>query len=496
MKNKIVLWGTDAADERILVALELKIEDNKVMVYTFPEKVATDEFYQLMMDQWRNNAGEVAFPEGHQSLARELSISEELLPDEIKVERTDLIQRAQTEWHFVVLSSKLSHAYKAELQDLEEKLASLREYDKEIWSSLKQFWGKVQQQMQDRTLLREHADELRSRTNKAFDQLKTLRSKMDEEFRKSSKDHMDRFEELLNDVEERIKENKHVTKIFDELKGLQKELRDIAFTRDHRNKLWQRIDTAFKEVKEKRFGSRGDSGGGGNSPVQRITSRYNGLMNAIDKMERSIKRDDDDLEFQQRKINRTDGQLEAQIRQAKIQMIEQRVNSKREKLEEMLATKIQLEAKIEKEKERQVKREAQAQKEAARQEAEAKAKEKIAEDIRRQQENLATEGVDLTSAAEAINEQKNRDKAKAKPVNKKAPETPKEASKETTEAAKEKPTAPRESLLGAIGTTLSESLEDVMDTVKAVAEVVSQQIEDKVEEIKHDFAEATKSEEE
>jgi chemotaxis protein histidine kinase CheA len=307
---------------------------------------------------------------------------------------------------------------------------------------------------------------------------------------------MDRFEDLLNDVETRIKDNKHVTKIFDELKGLQKELRDIAFTRDHRNKLWQRIDTAFKEVKEKRFGSRGDSGGGGNSPVQRITSRYNGLMNAIDKMERSIKRDDDDLEFQQRKINRTDGQLEAQIRQAKIQMIEQRVNSKREKLEEMLATKIQLEAKIEKEKPRQVKREAQAQKEAARQEAEAKAKEKIAEDIRRQQENLATEGIDLTSAAEAINEQKNRDKAKAKPVKKQVTEAPKETAKETTEKAKEKSTVPQESLLGAIGTTLSESLEDVMDTIKAVAEVVSQQIEDKVDEIKHDFAEATKSEEE
>lgn len=487
MKNKIVLWGTDAADERILVALELKIDDNKVMVYTFPEKVATDDFYQQMMDQWRNNSGEVSFPEEHQSMVRELSISEGLLPDEIKVERTDLIQRAQTEWHFVVLSSKLSHAYKSELQDLEDRLSALKDYDKELWANLKQFWSKVQLQMQDRTLLREHADEIRNRTNKAFDQLKALRSKMDDEFRKNSKDNVERFEALLNDVEARIKENKHVTKIFDELKGLQKELRDVAFTRDHRNKLWQRIDSAFKEVKEKRFGNRGDSG---NSPLQRITSRYNGLMNAIDKMEHSIKRDDDDLEFQHRKIDRTDGQLEAQIRKAKIQMIEQRVNSKREKLKEMLATKGELEAKIEKEKDRQAKREAQAQKEAARQEAQAKAKEKIAEDIKRQQENLSADDANLSSAAEAINKQKSQGKAKSK--KKASPE----ADSTTTKEEQTADAAPQESLLGAISTTLSESLEDVMDTVKAVAEVVGQQIEDKVEEIKQDFNETAKSEEE
>ena len=498
MRNKIVLWGTDAADARILVALELKIDENKVMIYTFSEALATDDFYQLMMDNWRNDKEEepVVFPEGHQAFSRELSITESILPEEIKVERTDLIQRAQTEWHFVVLSSKLSEAYRNELKELEEKLAGLKDYDKEIWANLKNFWGKVQQQMRDRTLLREHADEIKARTNKAFDALKNLRSKMDDEFREQSKDNMQRFTDAVEDVEKRIKENTHLNKIFDELKRLQKDLRGTTFTKEHRNKLWQRIDTAFKDVKEKRFGDRsggeGGNSGGGNSPLDRITSRYNGLLNAIDKMERSIKRDEDDLAFQARQIDRTDGQLEAQIRQAKVQMIEQRVNSKKEKYEDMMKTKVQLEDKIEKEKSREAQRQAKQQEEAARREAEAKAKEKIAEDIRLQQEKLAQESGDqLASAAQAINEQKGgHKKIVAEP-------TPQEAPLEAEEAPKAKAAAPaEESLLDAIGTTIGESLEDVVDTVKAIAEVVADKIDKKVDDIKEDINDLMKEEEE
>jgi hypothetical protein len=532
MRNKIVLWGANAADERILVALELKIEENKVMVYTFPEKIATDEFYQSLMDTWRNDQGEVVFPEGHQAIPRELSISESILPDDVKVERSDVVQRAQTEWHFVVLSSKLSTAYHNELKELEEKLAGLKEYDKEVWNNLKQFWGKVQQQAQDRTLLREHADNLRDRVNKGFEELKTLRSKLDDEFRKVSKENMDRFGEIMDDVENRIKENKHLTKMFDELKTIQKNLREVNFTREHRNKLWQRIDSAFKEVKEKRFGDKQGApvaNSGDNSSLQRINSRFSGLLNAIEKMERSIGRDEEDLEFQQLKINRTDGQLEAQIRQAKIQMIEQRVSSKREKLDEMLQTKIQLEAKIEKEKERNAKREAQREMEAARRIAQEKAKEKIAEDIRKQQETLAEESGELASAAQAINEQKTKSKpAKVKPeavaAEEPAEEAPAEATEQEAPAPKVKPEAvaaeepatkatpaeptadeapapktkapAEESLLGAIGLTISESLEDVMDTVKAVAAVVGKQIEEKVDELKEEFNEAMHEEEE
>ena len=76
-------------------------------------------------------------------------MSESLLPDDIKVERTDLISRAQAEWHFVVLSAKLYEMYKTELDELKDKIDKLSDYDDKLWAEAKSFWSKVQDQVKD-----------------------------------------------------------------------------------------------------------------------------------------------------------------------------------------------------------------------------------------------------------------------------------------------------------------------------------------------------------
>lgn len=452
MKNKVVIWGTNAQDEKVLIALELQAATNKVLLYTFPEAIASEDFVEQMMNQWRNG-NEVAFPEGYSMLERELSVTENLLPDDLKVDRTDIIHRAQTEWHFAILSAKLHAAYQQELAEFKEKIESLSSYDHHLWDNLRNFWNKVQDQARDRNLFREHADNLRDNINGLFDVLKNMRSRVQDEFMTSSQKIYDEFNKTLEDVEARIAAGgNRLNSVFEDLKQMQRRYRDAKMSNEHRNALWTRLDGAFKAAKARKFGAAVNEG----SIVERHERRLSGLLDAVRRMEDSIRRDEEELNFQQKKIAATEGQLEAQLRSAKIKMVEERIASKREKLAEMLQTRNDVQKQIENAKSKEAKRQKmEAAKEAA--------KSEIAAEIK----------------------------------------TKKPASEDHPEDA---PSGEQESMLDALGAVVGETLEDVVDTAKAVGSVLGEkagdllsQLADKADEVLETLTkkaqEAEKSEE-
>ncbi|MCP9235605.1 hypothetical protein [Lewinella sp. JB7] len=486
MRNRIAVWGRDAQEKRVLITIELQVEDNIVRIHTFPEKVVTDEVYTAFMDKWRKGEDAEGLPEPDRVIARELSVTESLLPDDLRAEQTDMVVRAQTEWHFNVLSEKLAQTYRSELAEMEDRIDRAGAYSSELWNQAKAFWQKVQSQLQDKTLMREQGNELRKRSDAVFAKLKELRQAVNAQYEEESKKQKAKFAGLLEDVEKRIGEGTHLNKVFQELRELQRKFHGVKFTKNDRDEVYARIDAAFKQVKEKRGQGTGDGAGAAAAATSRNESRYQGLLKAMDRMQKSIARDEEDLKFERRRIERTDGQLEAQIRQAKILMIESRIKSKNDKLADMVKTKSMLEARIEKDKKRAEK---QARKQAERQAKEA-ARAKIAADMANR--NLSPEEeAKLAAAAAAIKSGKKQAKADRKEL-RQAPPTDVIANfaafsavmaGETEPPRREKAQrTPAPSLLNQVTQQIDRGIEaaehgvqQAVDTVKAAAQVIAEE---------------------
>lgn len=420
MKTNLVVWGENAQKEKLLILLDLLPEENKVTIFTIPEGLVTEDLERKLMDEWRVGSP-VELPEGTQKIERILSVSDSLLPEDLTTDRTDIINRAQTQWHFVVLSSKLNSAYQSELADIQEKVNGLKDFSQDVWDELKQFWQKVQEQVRDRNLFAEHAGILRESINQLFTSLKDLKSSFEVEVEKASADILKEFNESIAAIEKKINEGNRLQNLFDELKNIQLSFRDLKFIREHRTEAWEKLDSAFKLLKEKKYGNQPATGEG--SPIVRLQRRYDGLISAIDKMQTSIDRDKADLDFHTKKATTSDRQLEALVAQAKLAMLQDRISSKEEKLDEMMKTKAELEVRMKEIKVKESQKEEQAKFEAAKKAAQ----EKIANEIKHASEARVETG----TVESSLNEDTGSDNQElnAEPVKVKAAPKAKTAAK-------------------------------------------------------------------
>lgn len=443
MKTKLILWGKTEQDQKVLVAIELLQDENKVKTFIFNEDVATENFYNLLLNEWRFDK-EVEFPTIMQTYESNLTASEEILPPGIMVEKPDLINRAKTEWHFIVLSKKLYDLYKDELENIKDQISNLTEYNSEKWNDLKTFWEKVQNHVKERNLFKNHVESLKNRTDELFNDLKELRNRADSEVKEKSEIVYSKFNELLDEVDKKIEKGLGLQPLFKELKDIQSDFREAEFTKEHRRKLWNRIDKTFKVIKEKKFGTVSKEKG----PQQRTERRLEGLMAAINKMQESIDRDKSELDEQKVRIEGSGGQLESELRKARLIMIQERIDSKQEKLDDMYKTKVMLESKIDQEHKREEDREKY---EKAKREAEDSIKEKVKESTELLKENEDK----ILKATEQIKTQEPKKGGKLNDIIEKS-----------------------EDVLAVIADKVSDIAEDLLDKVEEGIEKVKDKIED------------------
>jgi len=512
MKSKVTVWGKDKSDKRVLLALALIPEENLIDVYAFPEESVSAEFENLLNNEWKNDH-EIFFPEGFDKQTVKLTASDRILPEGYSTDQEDLLNRLQTEWQFRVLSSKLRDSYKSELDLIRDKIDASSEFSQNIWNDLKSTWEKIQQQIRDKYLLADHIDNLKAQTNDLFESLKQQRKELDKVFNEKSSGLKDEFFSAIQSIEDKLNKGLSFQPLFEELKDIQARFNKVKFSNPDRRSVWTKLDNAYKSLKEKRYGNTASSDqAGGNTALDRLTRRYDGLLGAIKKMEKSIQFDEKELEYQHKRINDPGGQLEVQIRQAKVKMTEERIQSKKEKLDEMLKTKIELESKKSRielsEKARQEKEEAikLAEEKVAAEIALASAARSEQSDVLEEAARQIVSSVQPSDTTETNNESQsqqssnsaisnltetellletaegNADNPNAAEVNNASVNESNtvDADTKSTQISDTEQTAEDPEKLS-ITEKITHAVEDVVDTFKAVAAVVSNEIDERVE---------------
>lgn len=407
MRNRIVVWGTDAQDQKVLLAIALEADDNKIDIWSIPDRDCTEDFFKKMMSEWREGK-DMDLPPSTSHISRELTMAESILPEEIKVERTDVISRAQMEWHFAVLTSKLYRNFKNDMEDISEKVKRLEVFDPALWDDMKNLWSNVQKQIMDKNLFKDHIDSLRQKSDSIFEELKKLRENQKSEAFEKSKELLDQFMNKIQGLADRLESGAAIKPIFDELVRVQNELKElVSLERSHFRKLKNKLDQVFQILKSKRESK---PSGGATKWMDQVNHRMDGLSQAVQRLEQSLKADQRDIEFENKRIATTNGQLEAQIRVAKIKMIEERMRLKQEKLDDLLKVKESLEKKQEKFKAKEEKDKEKAIEKKRLKEEESKVKEKINQEIQQNQQSLQMEEDKLLKAAEEIKSSKTKRK--------------------------------------------------------------------------------------
>jgi len=334
MKDRIVIWGQNEKEEDILIAIRLLQDSDIIKIWTFPKKDTNTEFVDQLFQEWKDGA-ENAFPQPHQLIERGIS-EENMLPESIKTPKTDVIKIAEQEWRVRVLSFRLYQHIKQQIEQLDTRAINLSIFSKDVWEEAKDVSKSIKENTLDRNIKKRQTTELRNSLDAVFDKLKKLQNAEQEKFLGVSKGHLGDFREKISEVAEQIGKGNTGKKLFDQLIKYQQEVKGLDMTIRDRNALRTNFNEAFEALKASRQSNFGN----------RMNARVNGLKSAIGKMEASIKRDKDNVNYQSGRINKNNTtQLEYQLRSAKLTLIEDRIHSKEQKLHNMYLTLKDLEKK-------------------------------------------------------------------------------------------------------------------------------------------------------
>lgn len=327
-KNKFAIKALNQKDEPILVTLELNIANMDIDIKSFPIATKADKEVDDMISKW--NAGEsIEFPESTKSEKRNFT-DEALLPDDIKVDGiSGAIRQLQNEWSYLLLNAKLFEQFNTELDIIKQKAGEVKAFSHELFDEAKEFWEKILEYKKEREISQEKLNYFKEEINGVFDHLKHLKESMLKEKDEVSEKIKVEFSEALTVIESKIEEQGvHFKTLLDELREMQTKLRSQDVKRDIKNILFENIQNTYDKVRSKRDQIVGNAN----------DARLDGLKIVLTRLQKTLDLDKKDLDFNLKKMNSVNNKLEQQLREAKINVLKDRIASKEEKLADITKT--------------------------------------------------------------------------------------------------------------------------------------------------------------
>ncbi len=327
-KNKFATRALNSKDEPIFVTMELAVSTMEIEIKSFPIATKSDSEIEDLITKW-NNGETIEYPEGTEEQKRAFT-DESLLPDNIKVDgKSGAIRQLQNEWSYLILNTKLFEQFNTDLDIIKQKAGEIKAFSHELFDETKEFWEKILEFKKEREISQDKLNFFKEEINGVFDHLKHLKESMLKEKDEFSDKIKQEFTESISNIEAKLTESTvHFKTLMDELKEMQTKLKSSDVKRDIKNILFDQLQGTFEKVKTKRDEILGGA----------QNSRVSGLQTALERIQKTLDLDKKDLDYNVKKLKVVNNNLELQLREAKINVLKDRIASKEEKVADITKT--------------------------------------------------------------------------------------------------------------------------------------------------------------
>ncbi|MBK6273947.1 MAG: hypothetical protein IPF58_04255 [Saprospirales bacterium] len=346
MNTRLVLNGEIGTDRTALIAINLDEATAKIHIYAFTKEVVTKEIQDKLFVEWKNG-GEYDFPAS--AIHWEVDAnSDSILPENVKVDRPEIVLQSQHKWSKKLMSSKINQLLDDETKLLEEKASSVAEYDQTLWDKTKTQWEKITSYQKKNEITWEQTTVLKEKINSIFDALKAVKRINSENDDQANAALVKNITKRIDDLQSKLIYSDQWKFIFDELKKIQAELKDVAIKWNHKRNLYNRVNAIYDDLKKYRA----------TEIIAKSQTRITQLKQILNGLKDSIERDDDNFKMQVEKMQHyTRGKITESEIKTRFSYILERVEEKRKKAEGIKLTIEQLKNEIAKEKQQQQERE-------------------------------------------------------------------------------------------------------------------------------------------